>query len=332
MYATCLHCNAKLGANEVIEHFPVGRRLAFDGAKGRLWVVCPKCHRWNLTPLEERWEAIEECERQFRDTRLRASTDNIGLAKVREGLELVRIGKPQRPEMAAWRYAREFKRRWVTRGLPLAGGLVLFSGLNVVNTAEVFSPNVFFAGLAAAIVAGVLVARHVGSTRVVMPDGHVARVSVRHAGRFGLAPHDNTGWALTFGPADAPVVVGGASARRALRGGLTASNFRGGRDGQIRDAVALLQAVGGAEPYLNRLARAARNSGSPQIGTYPPDVRLALEMALHEQAERRALDGELASLEADWAVAEQVAAIADNMFLPAGVIERYGMLRREGAT
>jgi len=63
MYSTCLFCNRPLGSNESIEHFPVGRRLAFDAAKGRLWVVCPSCERWNLTPLEERWEAIEE-ERQ----------------------------------------------------------------------------------------------------------------------------------------------------------------------------------------------------------------------------------------------------------------------------
>ncbi|HMH86422.1 MAG TPA: hypothetical protein VK529_10795, partial [Gemmatimonadaceae bacterium] len=63
MYSTCLFCHTELGANEAVEHFPVGRRLAFDAAKGRLWVVCRKCERWNLTPVEERWEAIEECER-----------------------------------------------------------------------------------------------------------------------------------------------------------------------------------------------------------------------------------------------------------------------------
>ena len=63
MYSTCIFCQQSLGRNEAIERFPVGRRLAFDEAKGRLWVVCRKCERWNLTPLEERWEAIEECER-----------------------------------------------------------------------------------------------------------------------------------------------------------------------------------------------------------------------------------------------------------------------------
>ena len=87
-----MFCNRPLGINEVIETFPVGRRLAFDAAQGRLWVVCRKCERWNLSPVEERWEAVEMCEKIFRDTRVRVSTENVGLAKHHEGLELVRIG------------------------------------------------------------------------------------------------------------------------------------------------------------------------------------------------------------------------------------------------
>jgi hypothetical protein len=86
MYSTCIFCNHSLGANRRIEHFPVGGRLAFDAAKGRLWAVCTECHRWNLSPLEERWEAIEECERLFRGTLVRVSTDNIGMARLAEWL------------------------------------------------------------------------------------------------------------------------------------------------------------------------------------------------------------------------------------------------------
>src|SRR5258708_36844406 len=102
MYAPCLFCHTALGTNEVVESFPIGRRLAFDAATGRLWVICRKCERWNLTPIEERWEAVEQCERLFTSTRLRVSSDNIGLSRLREGLELVRIGRPLRPGMAAW--------------------------------------------------------------------------------------------------------------------------------------------------------------------------------------------------------------------------------------
>jgi len=133
MYSTCLFCNADLGRNEAIEHFPVGRRLAFDAAKGRLWVVCRKCERWNLTPLEERWEAIEEAERLFSDSRLRVSTDNIGLAKLREGLELVRIGSALRPEMAAWRYGDQFGRRRKRHMLLTGVGLAALGGFIVLG-------------------------------------------------------------------------------------------------------------------------------------------------------------------------------------------------------
>lgn len=124
-----MYCRRPLGSNDVVESFPVGRRLAFDAARGRLWVVCARCERWNLTPLEERWEAVEDCERIFRDTRVRISTDNIGLARHREGLSLVRIGEPLRPEFAAWRYGDQFGRRrrrkiiYGTAAAAVVGGL-----------------------------------------------------------------------------------------------------------------------------------------------------------------------------------------------------------------
>jgi hypothetical protein len=87
----------------------VGRRLAYDAAKGRLWVVCTACGRWNLTPLEQRWEAIEDAERLFRKARLRAATDNVGLARVADGADLVRVGRPAAPELATWRYCRHLR-------------------------------------------------------------------------------------------------------------------------------------------------------------------------------------------------------------------------------
>ncbi|MBD0320515.1 MAG: hypothetical protein ICV87_09295, partial [Gemmatimonadetes bacterium] len=53
----------------------------------------------------------------------------------------------------------------------------------------------------------------------------------------------------------------------------------------------------------------------PTLGATP---LLALEMALHEEQERRAREGELAVLEAAWRDAEQVAAIADRLALEGG--------------
>ena len=145
MYSTCLFCTSHLGRNEVIERFPVGGRLAFDAARGRLWVVCRACGRWNLSPLEERWEAIEQCERRFRATRLHFSTDEIALARLPEGLELVRIGAPQRPEFAAWRYGDQFERRRM-RTLAVTGGLVTVGGLALATGSAMLAQAVVPAG------------------------------------------------------------------------------------------------------------------------------------------------------------------------------------------
>ncbi len=48
----------------------------------------------------------------------------------------------------------------------------------------------------------------------------------------------------------------------------------------------------------------------------PLSTRLAIEMSVHEADERRALNGELAELERRWKDAEEIAAIADGLFLP----------------
>ncbi len=44
-----------------------------------------------------------------------------------------------------------------------------------------------------------------------------------------------------------------------------------------------------------------------------PVEALALEMALHDERERRALEGELAALEDEWREAEMLARIADAL-------------------
>ena len=66
------------------------------------------------------------------------------------------------------------------------------------------------------------------------------------------------------------------------------------------------------------------------LASVPAAQRLALEMAAHEDTERRALEGELHLLEAAWRDAEEIAAIADDMFLPASVDERLARLRKGG--
>ena len=87
MYSRCLSCSHRLGRNAALEHLPMGRNIAFDTQRGRLWVICPKCRNWNLVPLEERWEPVEEAEIRFGSLEIEASTENVALARCGDGTE-----------------------------------------------------------------------------------------------------------------------------------------------------------------------------------------------------------------------------------------------------
>lgn len=81
-----------------------GHRLAYDPSKGRLWTVCPACGRWNITPLEDRWETLEACEEATaRGGREILRTRHLSLVRVEDG-ELIRVVDPPRPEFVDWRY------------------------------------------------------------------------------------------------------------------------------------------------------------------------------------------------------------------------------------
>ena len=62
----------------------------------------------------------------------------------------------------------------------------------------------------------------------------------------------------------------------------------------------------------------------------PQTVLLAMEMAAHEDIERRAMEGELAILEAAWKQAEEIASIADNLLTPGSVEDQFAQLTRSG--
>lgn len=343
MYQTCLFCHAALGSNETIEHFPIGRRLAFDAAKGRLWVVCRKCARWNLTPLEERWEAIEECERAFASTRMRVSTDNVGLARVGDGLELVRIGQPQRPELAAWRYGDQFGRR--RRKHMIYTGALVAAGLGSLIT----GPGMGLAiGTAFSLVNSggsllQMIHRNRVRARIHVP-GHerpaVVRQSllskvaiVSEADRWHLRLRYDRG-ILIDREIEREVTIEGDAAIRAAATILAVSNESGAGAKQVRSAVDI---ISGAPDPASLFVRATRvtwkvdrlvNRWTVQqtsFGTGPaeapltqisPEMLLALEMAANEDVERRAMEGELALLEEAWRQAEEIAGIADDLTLP----------------
>lgn len=329
MYSTCIFCHAALEANDTIEHFPVGRRLAFDPGRGRLWVVCRRCRQWNLTPTEERWEAIEECERFYRDTRLRVSTDQIGLARLASGLELVRIGRPQRPEFAAWRYGDQLGRRRRSAMVKAGIGLGALGALVVGGAAAGVGIGGFgwiIGQLGERIVKG-------SPDRIVarLPIAHVGEVTVRgkHLNHLQLVAADESRWQLGVPHQKQIVTLEGDAAIQALGKLLPQLNRFGGSRDRVSEAVALIERE--AEPlrFFDVAARQAMDRAKAKISALPEATRLALEMAAHEDSERRALEGELALLEQAWKEAEEVAAIADNMFLPT-FVEDWMRKHRQG--
>jgi len=353
LYSTCLFCHQSLGANERIEHFPVGQRLAFDAGKGRLWVICSNCLRWNLTPLEERWEAIEECERLYRGQPLRTQTDEIGLVKLSDGVQLVRIGEPLRPEFAAWRYGNVFRAR-LRRTAAWAGGgtAVVAAGVTAGIAAGVTAATLATVSPVLFIVGGnvfnwiSLYRANFRPIYVPRDQGRPYTVFRPHLKEVDLAPGPTAGdWVLNFRHALGAEPLTGTRARRALGVLLTRVNARGALRRSTTEAAKTIGKVGGPEAflaglaasshrlagdYLQRRARFRRHGYNPDAGTYigsrsegprnagalpflPFEQRLALEMAVHEEDERRAMEEELAPLEAAWREAEEVAAIADNL-------------------
>lgn len=329
-----MFCNGALGENEVLESFPVGRRLAFDAVRGRLWVVCRRCERWNLSPLEERWEAVETCERLYRDTRVRVSTDQIGLARLREGLELVRIGEPLRGEFAAWRYGDQFGRRRKKALLYGAGGALVVGGVVVSGAA---------AGVIGTAVLGQtgnlwnlwLNARTLVKLRP--DDGRVLRLKRMDllGTRLRVADDAPERFRLEVRKGKRREWFEGDEARRLAGQIVPAINRGGAKRDVVQSAVSEIERIGHPETFMADIARGDRftdKKGVPgYINKMPRELKLAVEMALHEEHERRALEGELWLLERAWEEAEEIAEIADSLLLPDGAEEFIEEQRRDDA-
>ena len=349
MFSHCLFCCGALGANATISNCRVGVRLAFEAAKGRLWVVCPTCQRWNLTPIEERWEAIDECEWRFRSTPVRVCTDNIGLTRLRDGLELIRIGAALRPEIAVWRYGRHLRRRYFA-----AAGRRAIAGMSVgvlagATIAGLLTPGFAMATVALAyptlaVLRGNRVIGRVRDNRSMTPVRRRDLDATRLA-----ATDDGYGWELLLAHAGGTTRFAGAEAVAALGRLLVHVNSDGASEysvGVALDRLAHMDETHGfiaatahrAEWHTARAFEAQRRRdwwGSHRLDDYEPPtlgdldyhLRLALEMALHDDIERALLMGELRALEAAWREAEEVAAIADSLLVPAAVEQRLGELR-----
>jgi hypothetical protein len=318
--------------------------------------VCSNCKQWNLAPIEERWEAIEACERAYRRATQRVSSDNIALARVKEGTDLVRIGQPLLSEFAAWRYGGEYiarhqrMKRWLKApevlgwaGMATMGSALMGGSVPTVASSAFATLTALQIGVQAVQGSRNIIPRAVvlstNGKHWVQSVNDALRSRVRRAAdgewtlgvfarRVRVLPRALTRGRNAFIWLGSDVEEHRFAASRAVDvlPRLLAAAHRYGADRDVLDAS--------IDTLTTRVHHADRPSqeimgdllGMPELGDgrygeyaggrplaiVPPAHRFAVEMALHEEDERRLLAGELASLYARWEEAERIARIADG--------------------
>ena len=251
-----------------------------------------------------------------------------------------------RPEFAAWRYGDQFGKRRTRNILLTSVGIVAVGG-------------VVIGGITSGMIAGGGWGMYQGAKglydlvdgrrtrlRLALPGtGEVVTLRKKHLERSELT-RDEKDWTLrlSYRPPSAGLIKGdyqmldlhGAEALRVAGQLLPKINSAGGTKAQVQEAVQLIDQYPDTQRLFTSQARSAparwaaqgKSSGLAAIQKLPLYVRLALEMASHEQQERQALEGELALLQEAWRQAEEVAKIADDMFLPPGTDEKLADLKK----
>lgn len=313
-HTRCIFCRASLGRNTILAEHPLGARLAFDTENARLWIVCPRCARWNLAALDqpERRDAVAKLDQFYSATPSHHAEKGIGIAEVGRAT-LIRVGGATWPQFAAWRYGRRLRRRRY-------GWFVFIAVLTLVNIFNFSSSGDAFLetnlGLFGAYALIAFALWYIGwRTRWYVPLGRGTRaptsglqidraeISVREAGWSLLVAHRNGASSLR-----------GPDAVRALALLMPLHNGKGATDADIADAIYLIERAGGPENFFHaRLNPAWLGQGNHPITSLPLPLRLALEIAAHEETERRILRGELAALTLDWRQAAQTATVAEEL-------------------
>lgn len=308
MFRSCAFCNTAFDGDGGPSGLGVGRRIAFDEWKGRLWVVCPRCSRWNLTPFDDRLERIEAVARAAQAGRIAGSTDQVALIRW-ERYDFVRVGKPPRVELATWRYGERLRNRQRERLKVVVPLTVAAIGLGI-------AANVAAGGGFGVIVWNIhravdwVYLRIVGSRKVSLIEspicarcGSIMVLRARHVQYARVVPdtHADMGIVLSCPRCHQEgAQLTGIEAVQVLRQGLTYLNLvRGGRR-RAEDAAREVDRVGGPD----RLVRDVAQRELP-LRALRPERGLAFEMAVDERAE-------VEELEQQWREAEEIADIADG--------------------
>ncbi|HLZ44238.1 MAG TPA: hypothetical protein VKQ05_01000 [Gemmatimonadales bacterium] len=308
MFSRCGFCNAAFDGDGGPSGLGIGRRIAFDEWKGRLWVVCPRCSRWNLTPFDDRLERIEAVARAASQGRVAASTDQVALIRWQR-YDFVRVGKPPRIELATWRYGERLRNRQRERMKVVVPLTVAAIGLGVAaNVAAGGGFGVMIWNLhrvVDSVYVGLMGRRKVTLTEppICAHCGSLMQLRAKHIQHARIVPDRQADMAVVLSCPNCQqegAHLTGSEATLALRQGLTYLNLvRGGRR-RAEDAAREVDSAGGADRLVRDIARRELT-----LRSLRPERGLALEMAVDERAE-------VEELERQWREAEEIADIADG--------------------
>lgn len=322
-----LFCLANLGVNRTLEQFPVGRRVAFDSIKGRLWAVCPNCGRWNLAPLDERWETLVECERLFKRANVAHSWGDISLGRLSNRLELIRVGKALPNELPAWRYPavggrnerlRKYwnkvnrRRRLISYGKiasASAGGTALALGAAFITPAA-------WAAILPTVGLGLLSIRRKARRTVAhvqSADGQPLALTVTDI-RSALLSSKGSQLAMQLPRLNVTLI--GRECVWALALWIPRLSRIGSERFLLGAAAYYIEHFGGPDGALERIAQTELGEEEWCLGKLPDLVRLVLEMAATGDVEGAATIEELERLKRAWREAEEIAAVADKLLIP----------------
>jgi len=335
----CLFCHRPFDQGWRFGGLPPAWRLAFDSGRDRIWVICDACFRWNLWPPEEQGGAISALERMVGDRgRVLARTDNVTLLAIGDMI-ILRVGDAGLGERSYWRYGRDALAReqdYLSRGAKLSA--YAYGALAAVAESVGLGDKNFKVRFEEGFTAHVLRWRRFGWAawfgRLRCPSCG----SFLRAARFDLSwwfyPMLDDGGALALGvpcPRCDPWTpekvyhLQGYEAESVLRRVLAYQNITGAVEGTLEAAVREVEEKGTPEAFLESIAR-----DSPFLRelTFPQAV--ALEIALNEGLERRALEREARALEFMWRREEELARIMDEELNPRGLRSRWRARAKDG--
>jgi hypothetical protein len=318
LYTRCLFCGSGFPRNALFDLVPPGERLAYDPARGRIWSICTRCQRWNLIPIEDRFDAVDVLERAVRDRAyLVASTANVSWYDV-DDLSIIRIGRAPLIERVSWRYGRELLRRgaaYERRRTKLAAATM---GA-LARLGEVFGAWHLDRDWGPSGPADILRWQRFGSVAWTGRTPCPYCSSVLHTLYFGvswwLRPRFDHGRLIVGVPCTRcdpwtprnVFDVTGTSAQKLLRRALAYQHIAGAGEREVTHAAKLIERAGSAERLVHDLS-----DGRTSLWSLGPLRTLALEIAVNHLSERSQLELRLHALEAEWRIEEGLAGIIDE--------------------